>query len=926
MSSISQLSEKKISPENFRDLYAELHKIATSNINLQKIENDVKTLIESIIEYLIDGDKNDPTIFDIFCELNFMSKFVLLVNSKNRVINLQIIKSFSLLISNLRNTQSLFYLFSNNFINEIISADFDKSDGDFLYYYVNFIKSLVLKIDETTIQFFYHQEMCTFPLLENCLKLYNNPDTMINNVIRNTFLSILKIKYDPLIEYICGMPSLQYFAFIACRTRDLIKTLNKKMIPKQNLNINKVIVTVNAIIEALICDILFFQDIYSLNIKKINFILTNVLFHYIVLPVLCASLLPPAPPVANDKDKEIEKEREKNKISPNVSFYVLTLLFKYIKNENFLNSLTLILFSKKIHFKLIEQCQNPPKNLSNYESDWNNAIKPKKYKFKDHVMLNFTENFAKALLSNLTSPFSDVSSLIRKIENKFKNQTGTLNANSPEVYKSILEELYHIFSNREMEVMHTYHSAISKATGIQTGLSYKDDHLCFMNLMHKTLILMKQGYTMETDEKKFITNELRSGILFKYLKSKDDSTIFLCTLMINEILRKEEISDEVKAYVKFLNTDKVAVNKKNGIEEASDSKIKALNIGTLLEQGDGEIKSDKKKKQKSEEEEKINFMTIYSLSLKEDFRFKEFFQADNEKVKEILQNNQNSYNYDFVGRFLNLVHTTTGLNGITYRLVIDTVKRLILYNENQSVLDIEKAHTNLIIKKIYYGNLTEIAKMIENNKSIQKKCLSLYEREHKQCAENIQTILTAMLSDPFELIKPSELVDANQSTIKDESKLFKDRLTTLLSIYDLFCVITKSQKINLEKIKEEGKSLLEEIKCKICIEKNSEFKDGSILLGEDDFFIITIEDISYKNKVNISNLEVEQNEQTNNIKLVYTDENGERKEIVLSFEENDEKISQVKKILEERSNFEFKTVKGYFDKLVSQYVGNSISK
>ena len=184
--------------------------------------------------------------------------------------------------------------------------------------------------------------------------------------------------------------------------------------------------------------------------------------------------------------------------------------------------------------------------------------------------------------------------------------------------------------------MHTYHSAISKATGIQTGLSYKDDHLCFMNLMHKTLILMKQGYTMETDEKKFITNELRSGILFKYLKSKDDSTIFLCTLMINEILRKEEISDEVKAYVKFLNTDKVAVNKKNGIEEASDSKIKALNIGTLLEQGDGEIKSDKKKKQKSEEEEKINFMTIYSLSLKEDFRFKEFFQADNEKVKEIL--------------------------------------------------------------------------------------------------------------------------------------------------------------------------------------------------------------------------------------------------------------------------------------------------
>ncbi len=927
MSSITQLSEKKISPENFRALYAELHKISTSNINLQKIENDVKTLIESIIEHLIDGDKNDPTIFDIFCELNFMNKFLILARSKNRVINLQIIKSFALLISNLRNTQSIFFLFSNNFINEIISTDFDKSDGDFLYYYVNFIKSLVLKIDETTIQFFYHKEMCSFPLLENCLKLYNNPDTMINNVIRNNFLTILKIKYEPVIEYICGLPSLQYFAFIACRTRDMIKTLNRKMIPKQNMNFNKIIATVNAVIEEITSDILFFQDIYSLNIKKINFILTNVLFHYIVLPVLCGSLLPPAPPVANDKDKEIEKEREKNKISPNVSFYVLTLLFKYIKNDNFLNSLTLLLFSKKIHFKLIEQCQNPPKNLSNYESDWNNAIKPKKYKFRDHVMLNFTENFAKALLLNLTSPFSDVSSLIRKIENKFKGQT--VNPNSPDVYKSILEELYHIFSNREMEAMHIYHSAISKATGIQTGLSYKDDHLCFMNLMHKTLVLMKQGYTMETDEKKFITNELRSGILFKYLKSKDDSTIFLCTLMINEILRKEEISDEVKAYIKFLNTDKVALNKKNGIEEASDNKIKALNIGTLLEQGDGEIKSVKKKKQKSEEEEKINFMTLYSLSLKEDFRFKELFQADNAKVKEFLQNNQNSYNYDFVGRFLNLVHTTTGLNGITYRLVIDTVMRLIVYNDNQSVLDIEKAHTNLIIKKIYYGNLTEIAKMLDNSKIIQKNCFSLYENEYKKYTQNIQTILTAMLSDPFELIKPNELVDpsvnTSQSGGKDEGKQFKDRLTTLLSIYDLFCLITKSQKINLEKIKEEGKPLLEETKCKICNEKNSEFKDGTISLGEDDYFTISIESISYNTKVQISNVEVEESEEKI-IKLVYPDENGEVKEMLISFEEDAEKSAQVKKVLEERSNNEFKTVKGYFDKLVSQYVGNSISK
>lgn len=452
---------------------------------------------------------------------------------------------------------------------------------------------------------------------------------------------------------------------------------------------------------------------------------------------------------------------------------------------------------------------------------------------------------------------------------------------------------------------------------------------------------MKQGYTMETDEKKFIANELRTKILFNYLKSKDDSTIFLCSLMINEILRKENISDEVKAYIKFLNPDKVVVNKKNGVEESSDNKIKALNIGTLLEEGDGEIQSVKKKKQKSEEEEKINFMTIYSYSLKEDFCFKEFFQADNIKVKEFLQNNQNSYNYDFVGRFLNLVHTTTGLNGITYRLVIDNVMRLILYNENQSALDIEKAHTNLIIKKIYYGNLTEITKMLENNKIIQRTCLSLYDNEYKQFTQNLQSIIASMLSEPFKLIKPMELVDPSVNTnpsintTKAEIKQFKDRLTTLLSIYDLFCLLTKTQKIKLEEVKtedaKERKPIIEETKCKICNEENTGFKDGSIFLGEDNYFVITIESISYKNKVKISNVEVQiDRSEPRIINMVYTNENGEIKEMLISFEEDVAKTVQIKRLLEDSSNFarnnEFRTVKGLFDKLVSQYVGNTISK
>ena len=52
---------------------------------------------------------------------------------------------------------------------------------------------------------------------------------MISNTIRNIFLSILKMGYKPCIDYICTLPMISYFAFISCRLRDEIKTLNKKI-------------------------------------------------------------------------------------------------------------------------------------------------------------------------------------------------------------------------------------------------------------------------------------------------------------------------------------------------------------------------------------------------------------------------------------------------------------------------------------------------------------------------------------------------------------------------------------------------------------------------------------------------------------------------------------------------------------------------
>jgi protein CLEC16A len=121
-----------------------------------------------------------------------MGQFIVLSCLDNRNISLQIIKSFSVLILNTSNTTTLYYLFSNNFINQIISNDYEKYDDEFLSYYVNFLKSLSLKLDTNTIQFFFRSQHNSFPLLQAALKLYNHSDNMIKNTVRNIVLTLLK--------------------------------------------------------------------------------------------------------------------------------------------------------------------------------------------------------------------------------------------------------------------------------------------------------------------------------------------------------------------------------------------------------------------------------------------------------------------------------------------------------------------------------------------------------------------------------------------------------------------------------------------------------------------------------------------------------------------------------------------------------------
>ena len=211
----------------------------------------------------------------------------------------------------------LYYILSNNFVNKIINKinkDFIKYDEDFISYYINFLKSVSLKIDLTSLPFFFITQINSFPLLEITLSLYNHQDKMIQSVVKNILLIMLKLNYPPLIDYLCCLPCLSYFSFISCRIKDLLQLISNQNNYEQYKSFQ----------EDIVDEIIFIQDIFCLKIDKINHILINSLLNYCILPYII------------NINYAI--------IKLNIKLYFLNVLFHFIQDEEFLNILFTIIF------------------------------------------------------------------------------------------------------------------------------------------------------------------------------------------------------------------------------------------------------------------------------------------------------------------------------------------------------------------------------------------------------------------------------------------------------------------------------------------------------------------------------------------------------------------------------------------------------
>ncbi|KAK9868863.1 hypothetical protein WJX84_001280 [Apatococcus fuscideae] len=183
----------------------------------------VETL-RSLAELLIWGDQHEPRFFEFFLENNLLAHFHgILEQRANRRgdIAKQVLQTLSILIQNMHSKEALFYMFSNNHINDIVRLRLDFEDEEVLGYYINLLKAISMKLNPSTVHFFFQAEETAekaFPLYTEAIKLVHHKDTMVRAASRTLTLNVYGIK-DPQIQtLVLSDPARGFFAELATYT------------------------------------------------------------------------------------------------------------------------------------------------------------------------------------------------------------------------------------------------------------------------------------------------------------------------------------------------------------------------------------------------------------------------------------------------------------------------------------------------------------------------------------------------------------------------------------------------------------------------------------------------------------------------------------------------------------------------------------
>ncbi|GBC03975.1 hypothetical protein RclHR1_05430005 [Rhizophagus clarus] len=275
---------EKYSPENIRRL-SDLLKKQSKNGN----DDSVVDVLKEMTQVLVWGDQHNQTILDYFFENNIHHIILnLLKQTKSPNITNQILQTMNILVENIHDLTSLYFLLSKNYVNEIICHKFDFSNDEILAYYIIFLRTLSLKLDSSTLYFFFNERHNDFPLYSEAIKFFKSDDSMIRTAVRTITLNIFAVNNAQTQEFILDRNASPYFSNLVNFISDFSRTLDEI---SDSMDYYKRYQTFNYYLVEHCDNFYYINDIIKLENERMNQELTSHLMDLLLKPIYADSLV-----------------------------------------------------------------------------------------------------------------------------------------------------------------------------------------------------------------------------------------------------------------------------------------------------------------------------------------------------------------------------------------------------------------------------------------------------------------------------------------------------------------------------------------------------------------------------------------------------------------------------------------------------------
>uniref|UniRef100_A0A8C1JW63 C-type lectin domain containing 16A n=1 Tax=Cyprinus carpio TaxID=7962 RepID=A0A8C1JW63_CYPCA len=244
---------------------------------------------------------------------------------------------------------NIHYLLSNNHVNSIIVHKFDFSDEEIMAYYISFLKTLSLKLNNHTVHFFYNEHTNDFALYTEAIKFFNHPESMVRIAVRTITLNVYKVDNQHMLHYIRDKTAVPYFSnlvwFIGSHVIELDKCVQTD---EEHKNRGKL----SDLVAEHLDHLHYLNDILIINCEFLSDVLTDHLLNRLFLPLYVYSLVSP-------------EQSEERKINPQVSLYLLSQVFLIIHYQPLVHSLADVILNGDLSVFTVQTEQSAHKSSSN---------------------------------------------------------------------------------------------------------------------------------------------------------------------------------------------------------------------------------------------------------------------------------------------------------------------------------------------------------------------------------------------------------------------------------------------------------------------------------------------------------------------------------------------------------------------------------